>query len=340
MMHSGVLAGVNYMNSAPDMFACATRLNTVTFLEWWYTSQSLLVMAPPCMTTRGYTPLPDFIMSGVLRILISELSCLDEDTGLPRLVKERTETKVTKKGTLYAVELAVKPLVGVTAVYLEHDPAVVWKVAQAANDAALARGYDTGLGIAAVFSVNAPQAPAFFAAPFFTAGVGAQYHLGSTDDLSLTHAELSAIYTCNIKTWAELRPDLPAAPIQLVVRTDACDTNEVFTAALAWHVPSFAQAFGTTRTLDAAQMRLKGCTVVAEVTSEAQVESAVLFYDGALGMWTESKKSTTDRAGFRAADTVLVLDADSLRACEAGSAVTFGSKANGFSSTVYDGNLL
>ncbi|KAJ1452696.1 beta-lactamase/transpeptidase-like protein [Pelagophyceae sp. CCMP2097] len=335
MMHSGVLAGVDYMAAAPAMFACAARLTTVKYLEWWYTSQAML----STMETRDYSPMPDFIISGVLRVIIGELYCIDEDTGLARLVKELTDPATKKKGTLYAVEKAVQPLVGVTAVYLERDPTVVWKVSAATNVAALARGDDAGLGVAAVFAAAAPQAPAFFAAPFFTAGVQAQYHLDEADDVSLTHAELAAIYTCTIKTWAELRPDFPEVPIRLVVRTDACDTNEVFTAALSYHVPSFAEAVGTRRSLDAAQMRARGCTVVAEVTSDARVDSAVTFYQGSLGMWTETKRSTTKRARFRAsANTVLALDADSLRACEADarSAVTFSSKTYGFASTVYD----
>jgi len=332
VLRKGVQADVSYMGSAPEMFDCATRLKILQYLEWFYTSSTVLDMA----STLGFTNLPGFISHEIIEGMLSENYCIDSETGEARLVKAPAELQVEE---LHVVDLAVNPLIVVTAVYAEQDASVHWRAVATTNVAALARGDDAGLGVAAVFAAAAPQAPAFFAAPFFTAGVGAQYHLGATSDISLTHVELAGIYTCTIKTWADLRADLPAVNIRLVVRTDECDTNEVFTAALAYHVPSFAAAVGKTQKLDAAQMRARGCDVVAEVTSGSQVASAITFYDYTLSMWTKAMPVAGKLASFRnSAGGTVSLNAASLRACEADSrsAVDFSSKVYGFASSVYD----
>mmetsp|Transcript_19104 Transcript_19104/g.65633 ORF Transcript_19104/g.65633 Transcript_19104/m.65633 type:complete len:1230 (+) Transcript_19104:58-3747(+) len=332
VLRKGLQDGVSHMDMAPEMFDCRTRLKTLAFLEWFYTSTAVEGMAK----TLGFTNLPKFISSALLDEMLAENYCVDAETGEMRLVKARAEIQVEE---LYTIDFAVKALVVVTTVYKETDANVAWRIDEADASAALARGgVDTALGVAALFAADA-KPTAVFSAPFMTVGFSVQYHLGTTSDVSLTHAELAAIYTCTVKTWRDLRADLPDQPIRLVVRSDECDAVDVFTAALSFHVPSFATAIGPTRALDAALLKSMGCTVVAEVQSDTQVESAITFYDFSLGWWTKTTGPSAKLASFSGdAEAAVKLDAASLRACEAdpSAVLAYDTKAFNFASSVYD----
>mmetsp|Transcript_24656 Transcript_24656/g.85081 ORF Transcript_24656/g.85081 Transcript_24656/m.85081 type:complete len:1159 (-) Transcript_24656:103-3579(-) len=351
VVRKGFHDGVNYMDNAAEMFDCGTRLKTLAFLEWFYTSDTLSGLS----NKLGFTNLPTFLSSSIVDDLVTDNFCLEN--GQPRQIKKRFQKQ---EQTLFAIEPAFRSMLLVTAVYELVDEKVVWNVEVASNDFAVNRN-DRGLGVAAIFGENGQPLlkegqtdegvlkPGFFAAPFSAAGVAAMYHVGSLSDLSLTHQELADIYTCKTLTWKQLRSDLPDEKIGLVVRSDETNyddapspsnVNDVFTASLVIHVEGFDDVIGRTRVLNSTYLTQLGCLVVGDVFSDPQVEASINFHDFSLGMWTLGSVPSANLAGFRSSPNSqpFHLNRESLRACVNNDEqqVRFASQTFGFQSLVYD----
>lgn len=78
-----------------------------------------------------------------------------------------------------------------------------------------------------------------------TAGgaVAVVYNLG-TENLKISRANLSRIFSGELKTWNQLDSKLPNKPIKVVVRADASGTTDIFTSHLSAISPTFKKKVG------------------------------------------------------------------------------------------------
>lgn len=247
-----------------DMFDCDIRLNTFSYLEWYYTSPTLATIAE----LLGFTSLPDFISDNLLTSMLNENFCYNKTTSAYQLAKAASSGQSTR---IFTPPIAADLVDTYIAVYAEVDSDVSFErtsvgTSDAERDLLIlsGRGDDdqytsdevsTALGVAYI-AESGDLPSSVFAAPWFTIGVAPVYHLGEEGDYSVSFADsltLARVLTgqTGYGTWdiSGLVTNSTASPssstsqeIKLVFRTDISDTNEMIfdflTAASASDTPT------------------------------------------------------------------------------------------------------
>jgi len=341
-------AFVNYMLQAPSMYSCETRVATLAFLEWFYTSPTTIAIG----TQLGFTMLPDFIARNLLADMLSENYC---DPAEPVLAKEPAKVQLKYA---FVAELASPLFANYVSVYREVDPRITWSALATTGDARvhtllvntsipMSAAYGSadivsGIGVQAIEAAgiaNAAVPDDIVAAHLFTAAIAPLVHLGSAPAPTLTLEQIASIYLGNVTKWSEIDPALANTDIIVALRTDESDVTAVVTATLSRASAEFAAAIGVKQRLEPADWAALGSRVRL-TTSNAQTAAIVAFSQSAFGMWARlgGASSPIARVARAAGSPPITLSADTIAKCinEPEARVSLTSAKIGRVSRVYD----
>lgn len=310
------IAGLTYfvLDKTQHAHACETRIATLDFLQWYYTSQS----AARVQQDLGFARLPENMRKVILDRMFDEVLCSNGDQA------KQDERVVQVEIPVPAI---VEPLFATFgAAYAEIAPNVFIDPI----------GYEPNSEVpddlpARVYESNVYDGVDAWVSPLFVAGVAILYRLDGTDSANrifLSPFVLDQIFRGEITMWDDVRirqdnrgessRTFPATPIRVIYRSDDSRTTWVFTSALH----KTGGGITPDNNMDAVISSVENSDNAIIVQSDSQVEAAVLYQNGAIGYVASmhgsdytTSETMVQAAGVLVGDTHVSLNTASLQAC-------------------------
>ena len=282
---------------------CAERKAALQYLYNFYYSDAVTEIA----LQLNYATLPSFIRNIVVGKLINNAQCNDGTYALAQYQ--------TSELSVYCAEGMANPMSTYLSAYYIIDPTTTWNLTHVDNSDHIWQAFVNNPASAIAGMTMFPSKKTkldrytsvsngnVVVSAFAHVALVPLYHVNAftskaTSPLRITAEILAGIYSGKIRYWndtllqlanMENRMYLPFQRIQIVVRSNASDANQIFTRYLARHSPTFASLYGIAG--DDGSRYLNYQTVLANnsplkiATDNTHVDSFVTFFDNSIGYY-------------------------------------------------------
>lgn len=294
---------------------CERRQAAMAFLYDFYHSVTVKAVA----IRLGFAVVPDFIRDIIVDKLVARVMCNDGSFALSKFRIIPTPIFSTA-----AFAPTVKTYLSA---FVTVDPAVKWNLSSTYHSSGVLNLFgaapDAAAGLFSLFSsrdekVNNllnPSIPSMHTNAFAHVAVAVLYRLdaftaAAASPLRLTAEILAGIYAGSITFWndtkiqeanGEHRAMLPHQRITAVVRSVPSDTNAIFLRFLSLKSAAFASAYGLSAGADFRYVDFHSRIDLAyliDAQTSSEIDSAVMYTDGAVGYYLLVNVPNSAVAGF------------------------------------------